>query len=64
MVFNLVQMSALGSVLREPNWWNLEEAERLIIVGGNGAGSLEYLKIGEKQVRFKGALPWRARRVQ
>ena len=34
-------MSALGSLLREPNWRNLEEAGRLITVGGNGAGSLE-----------------------
>ena len=28
-------MSALGSLLREPNWRNLEEAGRLITVGGN-----------------------------
>lgn len=28
---------------------NLEEAGRLITVGGNGAGSLEYLKIGVRR---------------
>ena len=42
----LFQMNALGSLLREPNWRNLEEAGRLITVGVNGAGSLKYLKIG------------------
>ena len=42
----LFQMGALGSLLREPNWRNLEEAGHLITFGGNGAGSLEYLKIG------------------
>ena len=41
----LFQMSALGRLLREPNWRNLEEAGRLITVGENGAGSLDYLKI-------------------
>ena len=41
----LFQMSALGSLLREPNWRNLEEAGRLITVGENGAGSLDYFKI-------------------
>ena len=35
----LFQMSALGGLLRQPNWRNLEEAGRLITVGGNGAGS-------------------------
>ena len=44
----LFQMSALGSLLREPNWRNLEEAGRLITVGENGAGSLDYLKCGRK----------------
>ena len=34
-------MSALGDLLRQPNWRNLEEAERLITVEGNGAGSLK-----------------------
>ena len=42
----LFQMSALGSLLREPNWRNMEEAGRLITVGENGAGSLDYFKIG------------------
>ena len=42
----LFQINALGSLLREPNWRNLEEAGRLITVGVNGAGSLKYLKIG------------------
>ena len=42
----LFQMSALGSLLRVPNWRNLEEAGRLITVGENGAGSLDFLKIG------------------
>ena len=45
----LFQMSALGSLLREPNWRNLEEAGRLITVGENGAGSLDYLKIGVRR---------------
>ncbi|CAH3014657.1 unnamed protein product, partial [Porites evermanni] len=33
--------NALGGLLRQPNWRNLEEAGRLITVGGNGAGSLK-----------------------
>ena len=45
----LFQMSALGSLLREPNWRNLEEAGRLITVGENGAGSLDYLKFGVRR---------------
>ena len=45
----LFQMSALGSLLRQPNWRNLEEAGRLITVGVNSVGSLEYLKIGVRR---------------
>ena len=45
----LFQMNALGSLLREPNWRNLEEAGRLITVGVYGAGSLKYLKIGVRR---------------
>ena len=36
-------MSALGSLLREPNCWNLEEAGHLTTVRGKGAGSFEDL---------------------
>ena len=45
----LFQMNALGILIREPNWRNFEEAGRLIKVGGNGVGSLEYLKIGVRR---------------
>ena len=45
----LFQMSALGGLLRQSNWRTLEEAGRLITVGGNGARSLEYLKIGVRR---------------
>ena len=45
----LFQMNALGSLLRKPNWRNLEEPGRLTTVGGNGAGSLEYLKISVRR---------------
>ena len=46
-------MSSLGSLLRGPNWRNLEEAGRLITVRGNGVGSLEYLKINWRKARNK-----------
>ena len=36
-------MSALGSLLREPNCWNLEEAGHLTTVRVKGAGSFEDL---------------------
>ena len=52
----LLQISASGSLLRQSSWKNLEEAGPLITIGGNGAESLEYLKIGaknEKHGRFK-----------
>ena len=45
----LFQMSALEGLLRQPNWRNLEEAGRLITVGGNGAGSL---KRKSKKIKF------------
>ena len=41
-------MSALGSLLREPNWRNLEEAGRLITVGRKWCWVLKVLEAWRK----------------
>ena len=56
MVFNFVSDERFRSLLRQPSWENLEKAGPLITVGGNGAGSLEYLKIGVIKARNKAVL--------
>ena len=47
MVFNFASDERfVRSLLGQPSWKNLEEVGPLKTVGGNGAGSLKYLKIG------------------
>ena len=50
MVFNFVSDERFRKPVTTTEFRrNLEEAGRLITVGGNGAGSLEYLKIGVRR---------------
>ena len=49
MVFKFVSDERFRRPVTTIELRNLEEAGRLITVGGNGAGSLEYLKIGVRR---------------